>query len=366
MDPEPTYRIEGDERLATHTLNYFLPRHTQVQKVKCADPDWMKSKTYYPPATICYKDPSESSCFQNGNSGSSVMAHFNAKFNETHNVPAYAFTGPLSMHKGCDQTLTVHGEFIYGSKNPGVFTDARCYMHWIAAIYGMMMPQGYEMPSSCGQSSGRKDDIEKSTCRVQTNHYIPKQRFIPCPAKLRPTGRQAAGGKPINCTQVPKFTLSCSTGTISGCYDVVDSHVTGGYCDWSQKDDDDDEELWDRCRLVAAEGFSYNIFRCKDRYGEIGTCSNNCRGVDPNAIIIGGSAVLGAASLGGLTILQAAGLGAIGAGAIGVGGASVLMNNRCPNTRPCRGRDRRNPRRFKCCRTFGTGQGARCGTRRLC
>ena len=230
--------------------------------------------------------------------------------------------------------MTVDGEFIYGSKNPGVFTNARCYMHWIAAQYGMMMPQGYEMPSSCSKSSGRKDDIEKSVCRVQTNHYIPKQRLIPCPAKLRPAG---SGEVIKNCTEVSKFQFECSTGTISGCYDVVDRHVTGGYCDWSQRDDDDDEEPWDRCRLVAAEGFSYNIFRCKDRYGGIGTCSNNCRGVDPNAIIIGGSAVLGATSLGGLTILQAAGLGAIGAGAIGAGGASALMNiNRCPNTRPCR------------------------------
>ena len=102
MDPEPTYRIDGDERLANHKINYFLPRQTQVQKVKCADPDWMRSKTYYPPATICYKDPSESSCFQNGNSGSSVMTHFEAEVNET----SYAFTGPLSMHKGCDQVTS--------------------------------------------------------------------------------------------------------------------------------------------------------------------------------------------------------------------------------------------------------------------
>ena len=102
MDPEPTYRIEGDERVATLRINYFQPRQTQVQKVKCADPDWMRSRTYYPPATVCYKDPSESSCFQNGNSGSSVMTHFKDKDNEN----AYAFTGPLSMHKGCDQVTS--------------------------------------------------------------------------------------------------------------------------------------------------------------------------------------------------------------------------------------------------------------------
>ena len=60
--------------------------------------------------------------------------------------------------------------FVYASKNPGVFTDARCYMHWIAAQYGLAMRQDYELPASCDDSSGRKDDIEKRICRVQTNH----------------------------------------------------------------------------------------------------------------------------------------------------------------------------------------------------
>ena len=271
--------------------------------------------------------------------------------------------------------------FVYAAKNPGVFTDARCYMHWIASQYGMSMRQGYELPSSCSQSSGRKDDINKPVCRVQPNHYIQKQRFIPCHPKMLQQTRSNVEHK--NCTDVgpgpgpANFEEACRSKTISGCLDDVEKHVTEGYCDWSQNDTDGN--LWDRCRLVAAEGFSYNIHICKDRYGGIGTCSNNCRGVDPNAIIIGGSAVLAAATAGGLTILQAAGLGAIGAGAIGAGAASVLLNtNQCPHTRPCRvshipcicfllrfsflqGRDRRNPRRRKCCKPFGTGQGASCG-----
>ena len=100
MDPEPAYRSEGNERVANRFVSYFLPRQTQVQRVECKDPKWMRSKTYYPPATICYKDPSESSCFQNGNSGSSVMTHIKAGYV---NESSYAFTGPLSMHKGCDQ-----------------------------------------------------------------------------------------------------------------------------------------------------------------------------------------------------------------------------------------------------------------------
>ena len=102
MDPEPPYRTSAKQNQATRTLNYFVPRQIQVKQVTCSDPKWMNSTTYYPPATICYKDPSESSCFQNGNSGSSVMTHFNDN-DGTEDVDAYAFAGPLSMHKGCDQ-----------------------------------------------------------------------------------------------------------------------------------------------------------------------------------------------------------------------------------------------------------------------
>ena len=121
MDPEPTYRVRGTSRVATHKTNYFLPRKTKVQKVRCADPMWMNSNTYYPPATICYKDPTESSCFQNGNSGSSVMTHFNVSENET----AYAFTGPLSMHKGCDQVRKVWEDYFVSNKLILIF-----FRHW--------------------------------------------------------------------------------------------------------------------------------------------------------------------------------------------------------------------------------------------
>ena len=231
------------------------------------------------------------------------------------------------------QTLDVEG-FNYASKNPGVFTDARCYMHWIAAQYGMTMPNAYELPRSCSLSRGRKDDIDKPVCKMQTNYYQEEQRFIPCPAKLTPAD---SVGVQKNCTEISNFEEDCRDGIISGCLDEVQTHSTLGYCDWDQLDEAN--RKWSQCRLVAAEGFSYNVFQCKDMNGEVGTCSNNCRGVDPNAIIIGGSAVLGAASAfgTGLTVLQAAGLGGIGLGAVAAGGTSMFLNNaRCPNTRPCR------------------------------
>ena len=98
-DPLPAYKLyEDDTRKDTATD--FIPRIIPVQNVTCSDPAWMNSTTFYHNGTLCYKDPSEGSCFQFGNSGASVMTYFKAN-----NITdySYAFTGPLSMHKGCDK-----------------------------------------------------------------------------------------------------------------------------------------------------------------------------------------------------------------------------------------------------------------------
>ena len=105
------------------------------------------------------------------------------------------------------------------------------------------------------------------------------------------------------------------------------------------------------------------------------TCANNCKGVDPNSVIIGGTALLAVASVGKkdyctvqigipfllmsasskIFLLQTVftrvfhvctflgGLGGITPGIIGVGAAATLggaavvnqMMDRCPATRPC-------------------------------
>ena len=124
-------------------------------------------------------------------------------------------------------------------------------------------------------------------------------------------------------------------------------------------------------------GPSVRVSHSQDRYGNNMTCANNCRGVNPNAVIIGGTAVLVAAAVTPLQVLAPLGLGALAAAGVG-----QMMNRRsCPATRPCRvdtfpddlhttsqmvklktvaffqARDRGNPRRRKCCRPFGAGQG---------
>ena len=64
------------------------------------------------------------------------------------------------------------------------------------------------------------------------------------------------------------------------------------------------------------------------------TCANNCKGVNPNAVIIGGSAVLAASTV---TLQQVLTISAVGVAAAGGGAAAVgqMMNRGCPRTRPC-------------------------------
>ena len=64
------------------------------------------------------------------------------------------------------------------------------------------------------------------------------------------------------------------------------------------------------------------------------TCANNCKGVNPNAVIIGGTAVLAASTV---TLQQVLTIGA-GVAAAGGGAAVVgqIVNQGCPRTRPCR------------------------------
>ena len=98
-DQEPLYAIDEDVKVSAITDSDYLPRRVQVQRMDCKDPEWMESDTFYPARTLCYRDPSQGSCFQHGNSGSSVMTFFNT----ADGTGSYAFTGPLSMHKGCDK-----------------------------------------------------------------------------------------------------------------------------------------------------------------------------------------------------------------------------------------------------------------------
>ena len=72
----------------------------------------------------------------------------------------------------------------------------------------------------------------------------------------------------------------------------------------------------------------------QDANGNNMTCANNCRGVNPNAVIIGGTAVLAVAAVSPISSLVPLGLGAatVGGGAVVIG---QMMNRGCPARTPC-------------------------------
>ena len=64
LDPEPYYRINDETSVSIFRDSYLKPRKTQMVEVECKDPEWMRSHSFYPAGTLCFKDPSEGSCFQ--------------------------------------------------------------------------------------------------------------------------------------------------------------------------------------------------------------------------------------------------------------------------------------------------------------
>ena len=65
------------------------------------------------------------------------------------------------------------------------------------------------------------------------------------------------------------------------------------------------------------------------------TCANNCKGVNPNAVIIGGTAVLSAAALTPLQVLTIGVEAAVAAGGGAVALSQIMSSSSCPATRPC-------------------------------
>ena len=65
------------------------------------------------------------------------------------------------------------------------------------------------------------------------------------------------------------------------------------------------------------------------------TCANNCKGVNPNAVIIGGTAVLLAAAVTPLQVLTVGVGAAVAAGGGAVALSQMMSSSSCPATRPC-------------------------------
>ena len=292
--PLPTYFYTNPYyTLRDYVTTNLRQREALYEQVKCTDPDWMKSNTPYPAGTVCYTDAAFASSVQFGVSGSGIVRPFSYQ-NDT--ITRYSWAGPLSLSKGSDSPVLIpvpdsRYRPILNSGSPGVFTDARCYMDWIASQYNMTMPEGYRAPDSCSQSTGDTSSFNNAKCLSRGIHYTGLNDTLPC-----------------------NFT-----------------------------------KKHPKCKLYAFDTniqpeVNSNFFYCYNTKGKKSVCANNCPGVDPNAIVVGGVALAfatGAVAVGAAPnlLFPVLGAGSLLAAA-GLGGVNMNMRRTptaCP-PRQCRAR----------------------------
>ena len=265
LDQEPFYRpstsnIETYEReyqtlrtVQVRIITDYLEPFTcsccifcyQVEKTECKDPEWMNTTTFYPAGTECYKDPSQASCFSFGNSGSGVLRKITEKGEER-----YAFAGPLSMTKSCDSVYIFDNLISYSSGNPGVFTDAYCYLPWIAAMYGMKMPEDYKRKPSCGEAKGNRAVINESKCLGQDAENLDRGRCQDWQNQNYQSEYECQQDLLINGTVNSGAELELE-GPRECDFDNHNYTKNGLNIPWNQ------------CMLEAREGYAYNIYLCK-------------------------------------------------------------------------------------------------------
>jgi hypothetical protein len=301
-DPLPTYLGTGTS-LENYANDYLLTREALFEQLPaCTDPAWMQSRTYYPPGTLCYTEVAWAASVQFGLSGSGLVRPFTTSEGATR----YSYVGPLSASKGSDRSIysDIYGIIDYSS-NPAIFTDVRCYLGWIAAQYGLSLPAGFTTPSTCGQSTGEKTAVNNTQCLS------------------RPIRVDEASNQPSRCVFLPGF---------------------------------------DKCQLFAYDekakpNYNLNFYYCSNEKDNFALCANDCPGVDPNAVVVGGEVALlsiAVASVVGPDIIGPV-LGAgVGIAGLGLGNAAMNRNRAsgaCP-TGQCRPRNSR-----RCCNlTVRNGQ----------
>ena len=290
--PQNTASYTTQEYIAAHR-----PRQVQLEASPCQDPAWMNSSTFYPAGTQCFQDPTWFSCPDYGNTGSGVFRPFAAPDGEAR----FAYTGPLSMTKGCDQTWidadgspgTEDPGIVFSASNPSVVTDLRCHLPWVAEQYGMRMEEGYTVPAFCHVSVGVWGDLEQASCKGQEMMHgaaTPNLAIDSCDFSF--DGKPTINGRPTflpemlydKCILFSRGAVSLLSKTFK--LDLPDKVSTYGYL-------------------------------CANSTGALLNCAANCRGVDPNAMACGGIAVLAATAAVGVSYL---GLGAAG---LAVGGGSM-------------------------------------------
>ena len=138
--------------------------------------------------------------------------------------------------------------------HPGIFTDAYCYLPWIAATYGMKLPKHYTSKQSCGKSKGRRNAINEMTCLGQDAENLNRgrckdwQQSGKYPSEYECQQEILLHGKPL---KLP------DTST--------ELELKPRQCDFEnhQYTQNGMNMKWDRCLLEAREGYTYNIYMCK-------------------------------------------------------------------------------------------------------
>ena len=223
----------------------------KVEKTECEDPKWMNTSTFYPTGTECYRDPRQSSCFVFGNSGSGALRKISKD--------RYAFTGPLSMTKSCDSVYIFDNQISYSSANPGIFTDAYCYLPWIAATYGMKLAKGYTSKPSCGESRGKKEVIDEPICLGQDAENLDRGRCKNWQNNPHYESEyECQQDILVNGTITSEPTLTNQPGQMQ-------LEESPRRCDFESHTYTKNgmSIRWDKCMLEAREGYAYNIYLCK-------------------------------------------------------------------------------------------------------
>ena len=280
LDQEPFFRVstnnlKGYERAYLKIrqvevgLKFILHNLAdQVENVRCKDPDWMQTNTFFPKGTECYRDPSQGSCFTFGNSGSGVLRNI-APYRPI--KYKYAFTGPLSMTKSCDSAYIFDNQISYSSGNPGIFTDAYCYLPWIAKTYGMTMPEGFSKKPSCGRSAGRRDVLGQEKCFGLDAENLDRGRCNYWREPFSSTNqKEKAYSSNYECQQ-DLFVNGTSSSIAKYCASFNNCGPNPGFpieprlCDFKNHRfmKNGLNRTWDQCMLEAQEGFAYNIYMCK-------------------------------------------------------------------------------------------------------
>ena len=267
----------------------------------------MKTTTFYPAGTECYRDPTQGSCFSFGNSGSGALRKTTIDGKER-----YAFAGPLSMSKSCDSIYVFDNLITYSSENPGIFTDAFCYLPWIAAMYGMKLPEGFKMKPSCSKSKGMRETIEEAVCLGQDAENLGRSRcfnwnsidekekyvcwnpigstkveVVPCHLGATWSLLYTGTGRPFYNTEHECQQDILKNGISKVCVEIEDPRAPTGQllrvypdlckqperaagknyreCDFkNQRYTKNGWDLpWNQCMLESREGHAYNIYMCK-------------------------------------------------------------------------------------------------------